>query len=82
MGTIKNTLFIIGLLLTGSCLVHAEDRDQQRKLFWQARQLLMSKHYQSFSALKVKLKEYPLYPYLIFIKLKLTFVMKFAHVLA
>ena len=70
MGTIKNTLFIIGLLLTGSCLVHAENRDQQRKLFWQARQLLMSKHYQSFSALKAKLKEYPLYPYLIFIKLK------------
>lgn len=70
MRTIKTIVFSIGLLLTGPCLVHAEDTYQQRKLFWQARQLIMSKHYQSFSAFKVKLKEYPLYPYLIFIKLK------------
>ncbi|MGA9628867.1 MAG: transglycosylase SLT domain-containing protein [Candidatus Rickettsiella isopodorum] len=70
MGTIKSTVFIIGLVLTWPCLAHAENRDQQRKLFWQARQLLMSKHYQQFSVLKVKLKDYPLYPYLIFIKLK------------
>ncbi|MFZ0219512.1 MAG: transglycosylase SLT domain-containing protein [Candidatus Aquirickettsiella sp.] len=67
---IKSTIFIIGLLLTWPCLVHAENRDQQRKLFWQARKLLINKHYQQFSALKVKLKNYPLYPYLIFIKLK------------
>lgn len=70
MRTIKATVFIISLLLTGPCLVHAENRDQQRKLFWQARQLLMNKHYQPFSELKRKLKEYPLYPYLIFIQLK------------
>ena len=70
MGTIKSTVFIIGLVLTWPCLAHAENRDQQRKLFWQARQLLMSKHYQQFSVLKVKLKDYPLYPYLIFIKIK------------
>lgn len=70
MRAIKTTVFTIGLLLTWSCLVHAENRDQQRKLFWQARQLIMSKHYQQFSALKVKLKDYPLYPYLIFIQLK------------
>lgn len=53
-----------------SGLAHAENRDQQRKLFWQARQLLMTKHYPQFSALKNKLKDYPLYPYLLFIKLK------------
>lgn len=70
MRTIKSTVFIISLLLTWPCLVHAENRDQQRKLFWQARQLIMTKHYQQFSALKVKLKDYPLYPYLIFIQLK------------
>lgn len=70
MGYIKSTVFVIGLLLMWPCLVHAEDSDQQRKLFWQARQMLMSKHYQAFSVLKGKLKEYPLYPYLIFIKLK------------
>ena len=70
MGTIKTTVLIISLLLTWPCIVHAEDRDQQRKLFWQARQLIMNKHYPQFSALKVKLKDYPLYPYLIFIKLK------------
>ncbi|MGC1853999.1 MAG: transglycosylase SLT domain-containing protein [Candidatus Aquirickettsiella sp.] len=70
MGTIKSTVLIISLVLTWPCLIHAEDRDQQRKLFWQARQLLMTQHYQQFSALKVKLKDYPLYPYLIFIQLK------------
>lgn len=70
MGTIKSTVLIIILLLTWPCLAHAEDRDQQRKLFWQARQLLMAKHYPQFYALKVKLKDYPLYPYLIFIQLK------------
>lgn len=70
MGTIKSTVLIISLLLIWPCLAHAENRDQQRKLFWQARQLLMTKHYPQFSALKVKLKDYPLYPYLIFIKLK------------
>lgn len=70
MGIIKSTVFIISLLLTWPCLVHAENRDQQRKLFWQARQLIMTKHYQQFSALKTKLKDYPLYPYLIFIQLK------------
>jgi soluble lytic murein transglycosylase len=70
MGTIKNTVFIISLLLAWPCLVHAENRDQQRKLFWQARQLVVTKHYQQFSALKVKLKDYPLYPYLIFVQLK------------
>lgn len=70
MGTIKSTVLIVGLVLTWPCLVYAENRDQQRKLFWQARQLIMTKHYQPFSALQVKLKTYPLYPYLIFIKLK------------
>lgn len=70
MGIIKSTVFIISLLLTWPCLVHAENRDQQRKLFWQARQLIMTKHYQQFFALKTKLKDYPLYPYLIFIQLK------------
>ena len=70
MGTIKSTVLIISLVLTWPCLIHAENRDQQRKLFWQARQLLMTQHYQQFSALKVKLKDYPLYPYLIFIQLK------------
>jgi peptidoglycan lytic transglycosylase len=70
MGTIKSTVLIMGLLLTWPCLVHAENREQQRKLFWQARQLIMTKHYQQFSALKVTLKDYPLYPYLIFIQFK------------
>jgi soluble lytic murein transglycosylase len=70
MGIIKSTVLIISLLLTWPCLVYAENSDQQRKLFWQARQLLMTKHYPQFSALEVKLKDYPLYPYLIFIKLK------------
>src|SRR5436190_1883591 len=70
MGTIKNTVLILCLVLIWPCLAHAENRDQQRKLFWQARQLLMTKHYPQFAALKVKLKDYPLYPYLIFIKLK------------
>jgi soluble lytic murein transglycosylase len=66
----KSTVVIISLVLTWSCLVHAENSVQQRKLFWQARQLLMRQHYPSFSNLKAKLKDYPLYPYLIFIQLK------------
>ncbi len=70
MGTIKNSIFILCLVLVWPGLAHAENRDQQRKLFWQARQLLMTKHYPQFAALKNKLKDYPLYPYLIFIKLK------------
>ena len=70
MGITKSSVLIISLLLTWPCLVHAENSDQQRKLFWQARQLLMTKHYPQFYALEVKLKDYPLYPYLIFIKLK------------
>ena len=69
METLKKTVFLLSLVL-GPCLVHAETKlMQQRKLFWQARQLLMSQHYQQLSAF-VKLKDYPLYPYLVFIKLK------------
>ena len=70
MGTIKNSIFILCLVLVWPGLAHADNRDQQRKLFWQARQLLMTKHYPQFATLKNKLKDYPLYPYLIFIKLK------------
>lgn len=69
MECIKSSIFLI-FLLSWPCFVHAENRDQQRKLFWQARQLLMTQHYRQFAALQVHLKDYPLYPYLIFIKLK------------
>ena len=69
MECIKSSIFLI-FLLSWPCFVHAENRDQQRKLFWQARQLLMTQHYRQFTALQVHLKDYPLYPYLIFIKLK------------
>lgn len=70
MGTIKSTVLILCLVLMWPYLAHAKNSNQQRKLFWQARQLLMTKQYAQFSALKAKLKNYPLYPYLIFIKLK------------
>jgi soluble lytic murein transglycosylase len=71
MGCIKSTVFLLILVCANwPCFVHAENSDQQRKLFWQARQLLMTKHYQQFYALKVRLKDYPLYPYLLFIQLK------------
>ncbi|MFM2322487.1 MAG: lytic transglycosylase [Pseudomonadota bacterium] len=69
MDCLKSSIFLI-CLFSWSCLVHAENRDQQRKLFWQARQLLMTRHYQQFAALQIHLKDYPLYPYLVFIKLK------------
>ncbi|OIZ98470.1 hypothetical protein BEV13_06750 [Rickettsiella grylli] len=70
MEMLKITVFLLSLLLV-PCSVDAETKiTQQRKLFWQARQLLMNQQYQQFSVLKVKLKDYPLYPYLLFIKLK------------
>lgn len=71
MRYLKNTVFLSFLvLMASSSLAHAEHRYQQRQLFWQARHLLMTRHYQQFESVKTYLKDYPLYPYLIFIKLK------------
>jgi soluble lytic murein transglycosylase len=47
----------------------ASDRTESRDLFWQARESLLSKHYQQFERLKSRLKNYPLYPYLVYMKL-------------
>ncbi|MES2997773.1 MAG: transglycosylase SLT domain-containing protein [Pseudomonadota bacterium] len=49
---------------------YADDSNQQRKLFWQARQSLLVKNYRQFEQLKEGIKDYPLYPYLVYIKLK------------
>lgn len=67
----KKYLYCLALLL-GHCavLAYANDVNSQRQLFWQARQALLSKHYQQFEQLKLHLKNYPLYPYLVYIKLK------------
>jgi soluble lytic murein transglycosylase len=48
---------------------YADDTIQSRQLFWQARQSLLTKHYQQFAQLQGRLKNYPLYPYLLYIKL-------------
>ncbi len=67
----KKYLFLLVLCLTHtSVLAYADNNYSQRRLFWQARQSLLAKHYQQFEQLKVHLKEYPLYPYLLYIKLK------------
>ena len=65
------------LCLLVLCLIHAsalahvvKTSYSPRQLFWQARQSLLAKNYQQFEQLKVYLKNYPLYPYLVYIKLK------------
>ena len=58
------------ILLLCSKVVYAQDSNQQRQLFWQARQLLLAKNYQQFGQLQEQLKNYPLYPYLSYIKIK------------
>ena len=65
------------LCLLVLCLIHASALAyvvnasySQRQLFWQARQSLLAKNYQQFEQLKVHLKNYPLYPYLAYTKLK------------
>lgn len=67
----KKYLCLLVLCLTHTAvLAYADDHYSQRRLFWQARQSLLAKHYQQFEQLNVQLKEYPLYPYLLYIKLK------------
>ncbi|MDQ8038865.1 MAG: transglycosylase SLT domain-containing protein [Rickettsiella sp.] len=67
----KRYLYFLALILSYySSFAYADDSHLQRKLFWQARQFLLTKHYQQFEQLKVRLLNYPLYPYLVYIKLK------------
>jgi len=65
--------YLSGLLLMlvfCSNVAYTDDSNQQRQLFWQARQLLLAKHYRQFEQTKDQLKDYPLYPYLSYIKNK------------
>jgi soluble lytic murein transglycosylase len=69
-GMSKKTLCCLILLLSQSPFVaYATDSHSQRALFWQARQALLAKQYQQFGRLSVHLKNYPLYPYLLYMKL-------------
>lgn len=58
------------ILLFCSNSAYTDVSNQQRQLFWQARQLLLSKQYRQFETLKKQLTDYPLYPYLSYIKIK------------
>jgi soluble lytic murein transglycosylase len=67
----KKALYCLILWLSHyPILVYADESHAQRHLFWQARQSLLSKQYQQFEQLRAHLKDYPLYPYLRYIKLK------------
>ena len=58
------------MLVFCSNVAYTDDSHSQRQLFWQARQLLLAKHYRQFEQLSDQLKDYPLYPYLSYIKIK------------
>ncbi len=67
----KKYLYLLFFFLNYSVLcAYAEDNRPQRQLFLQARQLLLNKNYQQFAKLEPSVKNYLLYPYLIYIKLR------------
>jgi soluble lytic murein transglycosylase len=66
----KYLYFLLLLLSFCSVFVYADEGNQQRKLFLKARQSLIDRNYRQFEQLKKGIKDYPLYPYLIYIKLK------------
>lgn len=66
----KYLSYLLLLLVFCSNLAYTSDSHEQRQLFYQARQLLLAKHYRQFEQLSDDLKSYSLYPYLAYIKLK------------
>lgn len=67
----KKHLYVFLFLIHYSVIACAGDNTNElRKMFGYARQSLLEKHYQQFAHVNDRLKSYPLYPYLLYIKLK------------